>query len=128
MPPVAVATTAVSQAIASRFTMPIGSYTDGHTNTVLCVRICTTSRLGSIFRIHSTPARPLFSSATSSSTSAAISGVSGAPASSTSCTSGGSDRAARSRYGRPFCRVTRPTNVTLGRSRSMPMRSTTSVA
>ena len=51
------------------------------------------------------------------STSAAISGVSGAPARNTSCTSGGSSFAARNRYGRPFCRVIRPTNVTLGACR-----------
>ena len=34
MPPTADATTAVSQAMASRFTMPSGSYTDGQAKTV----------------------------------------------------------------------------------------------
>ena len=56
-------------------------------------------------------------------TSAMISGVSGAPAHSTSWTSGGSSAAARSRYGRPFCRVIRPTKTTAGRSGSMPCRA-----
>ena len=61
------------------------------------------------------------------STSAAISLVSGAPASSTICASGGRSWQARIRYGRPFCRVIRPTKTTLGRLRSMPSRSITSV-
>ena len=49
-----------------------------------------------------------------------ICGVSGAPAHSTSCTSGGSSSAARSRYGRPFCRVMRPTKTTDGLDGSIP--------
>ncbi len=49
-----------------------------------------------------------------------ISGVSGAPAHSTSWTSAGRRSAARSRYGRPFWRVIRPTNTTEGRSGSSP--------
>ena len=48
IPPTALATTAVSQPIASRFTMPSGSYTDGQTKTVACVSSCTTSARGSI--------------------------------------------------------------------------------
>ncbi len=127
MPPVAVATTAVSQAMASRFTMPIGSYTDGHTNTVAWVRIWTTSALGSISEIQTTPALLSRSPSTSPATSAAISGVSGAPAQSTSWASGAKDRAARSRWTSPFCRVMRPTKTTYGLAGSMPCASRTPV-
>ena len=43
MPPTSLATTAAPQAIASRLTMPSGSYTDGQTNTVEADSTCLTS-------------------------------------------------------------------------------------
>ena len=51
------ATTAVSQAIASRLTIPSGSYTEGQTNRVAWVSSWTTSGRGSISEIHTTPVR-----------------------------------------------------------------------
>ena len=84
MPPIADATTAVSHAIASRLTMPSGSYTDGHTNTVACDSSGTTSRRASISWIQTTPVRVRLRSSTVAAVSAAISLVSGAPAQSTS--------------------------------------------
>ena len=50
MPPTRDATTAVEQAIASRLTMPSGSYTDGQTNTSACVSSWMTVRLGQHLR------------------------------------------------------------------------------
>ena len=120
MPPVFDATTAVPQAIASRFTMPSGSYTDGQANSVECDSSWMTSRLLSIPDSQMTPERVLRSSSTSPATSAPSSGVSGAPAHSTSWTSGSRWAAARSSTGTPFCRVIRPTNTTDGRLGSTP--------
>ena len=74
MPPTRDATTAVSQAIASRLTMPSGSYTDGQANTSACVSSWMTSFLGSISGIQITPDRDACSSATSEDTSAPSSG------------------------------------------------------
>ena len=124
MPPTADATTAVPHAIASRLTMPSGSYTEGQTNTVACDSSGTTSLRGSMSEIHTTPSRRSRSSATSCSVSAAISGVSGAPAHSTSCP--GRSAAARSRCLSPFCRVIRPTKTAYGTSGSTPCRRSTS--
>src|SRR6185312_1292828 len=120
MPPTAEATTAVSQAIASRLTIPSGSYTDGQTNSVACVSSCTTSGRGSISEIQTTPVRVSPSDSTAAAVAAPISGVSGAPAQSTSCASGTKSRAAASRCPTPFCRVIRPTKTTYGRSGSTP--------
>ena len=106
--------------------MPSGSYTDGQTNTVACDSSCTTSALGSISRIHTTPGRRARRTLTSSSASAPISGVSGAPAQSTSWP--GRSAAARSRCASPFWRVIRPTNTAYGTAGSTPCRSSTSVA
>ena len=77
MPPTREATTAVPHAIASRLTMPSGSYSDGQANTVACDSSWMTSRLASISGIQITPDRVARSSSTSPSTSAASSGVSG---------------------------------------------------
>ncbi len=79
MPPTALATTAVSQAIASRLTMPSGSYTDGQTNTVAWVSSWVSSVRGSMSRIQTTPVRVAARCSTAAAVSAAISGVSGAP-------------------------------------------------
>ena len=57
MPPTLDATTAVPQAIASRFTMPSGSYSDGHANTVAWLRTWMISALGSISFSQITPDR-----------------------------------------------------------------------
>lgn len=100
------------QAIASSLTMPSGPYTEGQTNTRAWVRSCTTSGRGSMSGIQKTPARSALSVPCSDRNSASISGVSGAPAHSTNCARGSSARAARSRWGTPFCRVTRPTKTT----------------
>jgi hypothetical protein len=117
IPPVRDPTTAVPHAMASRFTMPSGSYTDGQANTVACVSSWMTSDLGSISGIQTTPERalpfrPVRKPFTSSVTSASSSGVSAWPAHSTSCASGTSLDAAWSNTGRPFCLVTRPTKIT----------------
>ena len=89
MPPTSEATTAVPHAIASRFTMPSGSYTDGQTKTVAAERISRILPIGSISRTQNTPVRARGQLLRPPRpTSAAISGVSGAPAHSTSCTSG----------------------------------------
>ncbi len=127
MPPTRDATTAVPQAIASRFTMPSGSYTDGQANTVACVSSWMISRLGSMSGIQNTPVRDACSPETRAVTSPISSRVSGAPASSTSCALGSSMAAARSSTGTPFCRVMRPTKTTYGRSASMPRRASTSI-
>ncbi len=97
MPPTAEATTGVPQAIASRFTMPSGSYTEGQTNRAACVRSWITSGRGSILGIQNTPSRTRLSSPNSSRNSWSISGVSGAPAHSTTCAAGSMSRTARSR-------------------------------
>jgi hypothetical protein len=112
MPPTRDATTAVAHAIASRLTMPSGSYTDGHTNASACVSSWMTSALGSISGIQSTPERDDCSPATSEATSAPSSRVSAAPAQSTSCADGSSAAAARSSTGTPYCLVIRPTKIT----------------
>jgi hypothetical protein len=122
------ATTAVPQAMASRFTMPSGSYTDGQTNTVDAESSWRTSAVSSIRRTHTTPGRAAASSATAFSVSSAISGVSGAPAHSTICADGSISCAAATRWPTPFCRVIRPTNTTLGRSGSTPFAVTASRA
>ena len=105
-------TTAVPHAMASRFTMPRGSYTDGQANTVAWVSSWMTSGLVSISGIHTTPDLVARRPFTSSVTSASCSGVSACPAHSTSCASGISPEAARSSTGRPFCLVIRPTKIT----------------
>ena len=76
MPPTRDATTAVPQAIASRFTMPSGSYTDGQANTRACDSSWMTSRLASMPEISTTPDLAEVSRPTKPSTSAASSGVS----------------------------------------------------
>ena len=106
--------------------MPRGSYTEGQTKTVPAVRMAASSGWGSISSIQITPSRSSCSRATPFCTSSRISGVSGAPAHRISCTSGSRRRAASKRYGRPFCRVMRPTKTTLRRAGSMPKRSSTS--
>ena len=45
----------------------------------------------------------------------------------TSCADGSNDRAARRRYGSPFCRVIRPTKITYGRALSTPSADSTDV-
>jgi hypothetical protein len=120
IPPTRDAATAVPQAIASRFTIPSGSYTDGQANTVACVSSWTISGRGSMSGIQITPSRSLRSPATSDDTSASSWGVSAAPAHSTSCANGSSAAAARSSTGSPFCRVMRPTNNTYGLSGCTP--------
>jgi hypothetical protein len=120
MPPVALATTAVSHAMASRLTIPSGSYTDGHTNTVAFVRIWMTSGLGSILSSQMMLPRWALTLSTLAATSAPISGVSGAPAHSTIWADGSMSRAASSRWGTPFCRVMRPTKTIEGLAGSMP--------
>ena len=65
MPPVAVPTTAASQAIASRLTMPSGSYTDGQTNVVAAESTAQSSSRGSIRSIHTTPPRTPSAASTS---------------------------------------------------------------
>ena len=127
MPPTRDATTAVPHAIASRFTMPSGSYTDGQTKTSAFVSSWITSGLGSISGIQITPDRDSCSPATSDDTSAPSSAVSAAPAQSTSCADGSSAAAARNSTGTPFCLVIRPTKMTYGRDRSIPCLSSTSV-
>ena len=112
IPPVRDPTTAVPHAMASRFTMPSGSYTDGQANTVACVSSWMTSGLASISGIHTTPEREVRRPSTSSVTSASSSGVSACPAASTSCASGISLDAARNSTGTPFCLVIRPTKIT----------------
>ena len=119
--------TAVPQAIASRFTIPSGSYSDGQVNTVACDSSWMTSRLGSISGIQITPDRVACRPVTRLVTSAASSGVSGWPASSTSCAPGTRLAAARSSTGTPFCRVIRPTKMTAGRAGSTPWRPSTDV-
>ena len=57
MPPTFDATTAVPHAIASRFTMPSGSYSDGQANTVACESSWMTSGFGSIPDSQMTPDR-----------------------------------------------------------------------
>ena len=57
MPPTREPTTAVPHAIASRFTMPSGSYTDGQAKTSACVSSWMISGLGSISGIQITPDR-----------------------------------------------------------------------
>ncbi len=57
MPPTSEATTAVAHAIASRFTIPSGSYTDGHTKTVAAESISRILPIGSISRTQNTPVR-----------------------------------------------------------------------
>jgi len=86
-----------------------------------------TSSLASISGIQITPVRAACRLVTSAVTSAASSGVSGCPAHSTSCASGGRLAAARSRTGTPFCRVIRPTKITIGRDGSTPNRCRTPV-
>jgi hypothetical protein len=102
IPPTRDATTAVPHAIASRFTIPRGSYTDGQANAVACVSSWTISRRGSMSGIQITPSRAFRSPATSDDTSSSSSGVSAAPAHSTSCANGSSEAAARSSTGSPF--------------------------
>src|SRR5699024_11304013 len=92
----------------------------GHANAVAWVRIWVSSWHGSISVIRCTFPRLVDSSSTRPSTSFAISAVSGAPAHSTTWYSLGSSRTARRKYGRPFWRVMRPTNTTVGASGSMP--------
>ncbi len=65
MPPTREPTTAVPHAIASRLTMPSGSYSDGQANTVACVSSWMTSCLGSISGIQITPDRVARSPSTS---------------------------------------------------------------
>ena len=112
MPPTREPTTAVPHAIASRLTIPSGSYSDGQANTVACVSSWMTSCLGSISGIHTTPDRVARSPSTRPVTSWSSSGVSACPAHSTSCAAGSSCAAARSSTGTPFCRVIRPTKIT----------------
>jgi hypothetical protein len=88
IPPTAEATTAVPHAIASRLTIPSGSYSDGQANTVACDSSWMTSRLGSISGSQITPDRVARSPVTSPVTSAASSAVSGWPAHSTSWAAG----------------------------------------
>lgn len=84
----AVATTGASQAMASRITIPKGSYTDGQQNTDASVMSWTTAGRGTISRIHRMPPRRSARLATLAPTSQASSSVSGAPAHSTSWASG----------------------------------------
>src|SRR4029079_14344182 len=80
MPPTSEATTAVAHAIASRFTIPNGSYPDGQTKTLAAESISRILLIGSISRTQNTPLRTRANSCTADVTSAAISAVSGAPA------------------------------------------------
>jgi hypothetical protein len=128
MPPTREATTAVPQAIASRLTMPSGSYTDGQANTVARASSWMISGLGSISGIQNTPVRDACSPDTSDDTSSSSSGVSAAPAHSTSCAAGSSMALARSSTGTPFCLVIRPTKITYGRPGSMPCLDSTPVS
>src|ERR1017187_7230578 len=57
MPPTRQATTAAPHAIASRFTMPRGSYSEGHAKTVAWLRSWITSGLASIPASQMTPER-----------------------------------------------------------------------
>ncbi len=120
MPPTREATTAVPHAIASRFTIPNGSYSDGQANAVACDSNWMTSRLASMPDSQITPDLVSWRCSTSAVTSAASSGVSGWPAQITSWAPGSRALAARSSTGRPFCRVIRPTNTTVGRAGSTP--------
>ncbi len=95
MPPVAVPTTAAPHAMASRLTIPSGSYTEGQTNVVAALRIVHSSWRDSIRSIQTTPSRVSWRVRTRPSTSAMICGVSGAPAHRMTCTSAGSLSAAR---------------------------------
>ena len=121
MPPTSLATTAAPHAIASRLTMPSGSYTDGQTNTVDADSTCLTSGRVSMPSNQNTPGRGACSSAIAAAVSAAISGVSGAPAHSTSWTPGSKWWVAAIRWPTPFCRVIRPTNDAIGAFRSTPL-------
>ncbi len=114
MPPVAVATTAVWHAMASRFTIPSGSYTEGHTNTVACDIISITSERGTSPSIQVIRPRASWASLTAAVISRLISSVSGAPARRTTCAAGSMDAAALARWTIPFCLVIRPTNRTTG--------------
>ena len=112
MPPTREPTTAVPHAIASRLTMPSGSYTDGQTKMSAFVSNWMISGLGSISGIHSTPDLVACRAATRSATSAPSSAVSAAPAQSTSWASGSIADAARSSTDTPFCLVILPTKMT----------------
>ena len=81
MPPTSLATTAAPQAIASRLTMPSGSYTDGQTNTVEADEhlLDLGQRQHPVEPEHARPLSPAVRR-WPSAVSAAISGVSGAPA------------------------------------------------
>ena len=74
--------------MASRLTIPSGSYSDGQAKTVACDSSWMTSRLGSISGSQITPDRVARNPATSPVTSAARSAVSGWPAQSTSWAAG----------------------------------------
>ena len=63
MPPTSLATTAAPQAIASRLTMPSGSYTDGQTKTVDADSTCTTRAGSACRRTRTRPRRCACSSA-----------------------------------------------------------------
>src|SRR6478609_11987274 len=125
MPPTSDATTAVAHGIASKLTIPSGSYTDGHTKTVAAESISRILLIGSISRTQNTPVRARASSWTAPVTSAAISVVSGAPTHNTSWMSGVNRCAAAIRCGTPFWRVILPTNATIGRVVSTPSSART---
>jgi len=127
MPPTRDPTTAVPHAIASRFTMPSGSYTDGQAKAVACESSWMTSGLGSISGIQTTPVRDACRPDTSDVTSSRSSAVSAAPAQSTSCAAGSSIAAARNSTGTPFCLVILPTKITYGRRGSTPYLDSTPV-
>ena len=121
IPPTALATTAVSQAIASRFTMPKGSYTDGQAKTRAWLSKVISESRSTCSSIQMTEPSPRSARkwATASDVSVAISGVSGEEAHITKVMLSSKCRAARSRCVSPFCRVIRPTNSTYGSSRLM---------
>ena len=123
IPPTALATTGVSQAMASRLVSPKGSYTEGQRKTEAAVRIWVSSACDSISSIQTTRPRRAAREAARRRISSPMAGVSGAPAQKTNWASGSIDSAATRAWSTPFCRVIRPTKTTDGRFGSTPRRS-----
>ena len=98
MPPTRDPTTAVPQAMASRLTMPSGSYSDGQANTAAWVSSWITSCLGSISGIQITPDRVVRSPSTREVTSSSSSGVSATMPADTAITALADSIADRSQY------------------------------
>ena len=127
MPPTAEATTAVSQAIASRLTMPSGSYTEGQAKTVACDSTWRTWPRGSISSIHSTLPRLAFRWAKASPNWLGDLRRVGGAGQQHHLGVGVELLGRADQVDQPFCRVIRPTKTTDGRSRSMPRPVTMSV-